>query len=208
MGRYHTTSAQSHLELGWNVGSLFIGTLDLKSELGVSPGINLRLGMGLRAQSYPIEQVAQNRIFAFYRQPRNLGSFISVGFRAWNPTDNPYQYPYLALDVVGIHYRETLLVRPNGQTPAHPSNIRGWTAGISATLGFVLRLARKWHMDAGIQLGYAPPREELLSYYHPGIGFSTFGSGIIGIKGGHIQPILALRYTLQTAHTQRIREME
>jgi hypothetical protein len=200
---------QYKIYLGINISPLIINTIDLNGEIQLSSFLALQAKTGTRFQNHESTDPPGLKFLSDYIQRKNKAAFLSLGVRLFNLTPTEYEYPYIAFDVVGIYYSETIL-----DTDASTGGIsifrdvNGFRIGGSFTLGFVWRLSDRIHLDLGLQLGYAPQRKEINAYYFPGLGYSTFGIGVLSIKGGHIQPLISLKYNIFKDKRQRIREMD
>ncbi|MEZ4772641.1 MAG: hypothetical protein R3D00_05605 [Bacteroidia bacterium] len=203
------TIAQPKTDLGVNIAALMMGTGDVRANMQMTPGISLELGAGVRNQNRNREGVAPGfHALSDFVQQKNRAAYFSAGGRLTNPSENDYEYPYMGFHLIGVWYQENLLPEdPLNSNPALKS-VSGFKLGVSTTIGFSLRISSVLYIDLAAQMGYSKPRKDLLAYYLPGLGFSTFGYGYIGVRGGHLQPVITLRYTIIKDRRMRIREME
>ncbi|MDX2245391.1 MAG: hypothetical protein SF052_01340 [Bacteroidia bacterium] len=202
--------AQPKTDLGVNLAALMMGTGDVRADIHLTPGVALQLGAGVRNQNRNSEGKAPSfQALGDFIQQKNRAAYFSVGSRLTNPQEDVYEYPYMGFHLTGVWYQENLLPEdPLNGNPAVVHSTSGFKLGISTTIGFSLRLTSTLYADLAVQMGYSKPREDLLAYYLPGLGYSTFGYGYIGVKGGHLQPVITLRYTIIKDRRMRIREME
>ncbi len=198
--------AQKNTYIGLNAASLAVSTADFRFERHVTSSLAVQAAGGFRFQQRDPGTKTFFQGLNDYVQYRNRSGFISAGLRLYESNAGRYDYPFLALDVSGIHYQDQVLLNPGSLSP-EIQTAAGWTWGVNATMGFVIRLGGRFDLDLALQMGYAPPREDLIAYYYPGVGYSTFGYSVIGFKGGHIQPLLSLKYQIVKDPRQRIREM-
>lgn len=197
--------AQKKSYLGINVTPLIINTLDIRYEHQIGRNFAFQAGAGARLQNRDSSGIPPFGFLKNFVEMHNYGAYLSVGGRIFDR--NSTEYPYLALDVIGTYFDETIQGDDgNGGIAIWDAN--GVKMGGSITVGFVTELLSRVHMDVALQFGYTPPRKDLNAYYLPGFGYSTYGLGIIGVKGGHLQPIVNLKYDLFKDPRQRIREME
>lgn len=201
--------AQPKTDLGVNMAALMMGTGDIRATMQMTPGISLELGAGVRNQNRNREGVAPGfQALGDFIQQKNRAAYFSVGGRLINPHEDVYEYPYMGFHLTGVWYQENLL--PEDPLHGNPASVStsGFKLGASTTIGFSLRISNILYIDLAAQMGYSKPRKDLLAYYLPGLGFSTFGYGYIGVRGGHLQPVITLRYTIIKDRRMRIREME
>ncbi|MDX2285660.1 MAG: DUF3575 domain-containing protein [Bacteroidia bacterium] len=196
---------QAHLSL--NLAPLIMGTGELRGEWQLANSLSFEAALGMRWQGTQLSE-PQLGALSQYIQPKNRGGFMSAGFRTFTKAANPYQYPFFAFNLTGVYYDEEIIV-PDYTTGTYQIEAAsGVRLGGSATLGFNLWISNRLNMDLALQMGYSKPREDLLAYYYPGMGYSTFGYGIIGVKGGHVQPVIALRYVIREDPRDKLRRME
>ncbi|MEZ4850424.1 MAG: DUF3575 domain-containing protein [Bacteroidia bacterium] len=199
--------AQPKTDLGINVTPLAVGTVDFQGGMKLNPSFWLQFSGGFRAQSKKSSDPLRTRFLESYSQLKNYGAFLSIGGRLVNPLEDEYEFPFIGFHLTGVYYNETLTPDdPSGGLP--PRNVQGIKLGLSTTIGFSLRINPRLYADLAIQMGYSKPRNDLLAYYLPGMGYSTFGYGFIGVKGGHIQPIIAFKYTIVRDRREVIRDKE
>ncbi|MCI4666730.1 MAG: hypothetical protein MRZ79_01115 [Bacteroidia bacterium] len=196
--------SQLRTHVGVNVPAALMGTLDLRSEIQLAPKFSLQLGSAIRHQNNELRSEPRIRALSNYVNLFNQGVSISIGGRLYEQDLSDYQYPFIAFDLTGVYYREWF-VESGGTEKIEVEDFR---IGGTATIGFVVRITEYINADLGIQFGYSPPREDLLAYYYPGIGYMTFGLGALGVKGGHIQPLISFRYNIIRDKRQRIHSME
>lgn len=202
-------SAQYRTYLGINVSPLILNTLEVRADMQLTPGFAVQSSLGMRLQRNLDGRPPSLGALSNFVGRQNYAGFLSLGARFINPADNRYDYPFLAIDFTGLYLdEEYLLTDQSGGGLPTPVAFRGFTFGVSATMGFVVYVSDRWRADLGLQIGYAPPRDDLVAYFYPGLGYSTFGRGIIGIRGGHIQPLIAFKYNILQDRRQRIRSME
>lgn len=200
---------QKKIHLGVNLTPLLINTIDLSGEIQISNFLAVQGRMGGRFQQQKELDSPRLSFLSDYTQKKNQAAFLSLGARFFNLVPTEYEYPYIAFDFIGVYYSETILdVAATGSGISIFEDVNGIRAGVSFTLGFVWRLSNRLYLDMGLQLGYASPRKEINSYFFPGLGYSTFGIGVLSIKGGHIQPLISLKYNIFKDKRQRIREMD
>lgn len=203
-----TIYGQRSLQLGLNVTPLIMNTVELRGEYDLTSHIALQGGAGFRAHARNESAIIRIQALQSYVQERNQAAFISLGGRIFNAEDNPYEVPFIGLSVTLGYYRDEILETDRGPSPPVTQIAEGFQIGLSANIGFDIRISSKLHLDLAMQMGYSPPREELLQYYNSGLGFSTYGPGVLGVKGGHLQPQITLKYTVIKDKRQRIWEME
>lgn len=205
----YSLMAQSKTELGINVASFLAGTLDIRASRQMTPALSLQLGTGLRLQGRdPEGRLRALDGLSDYVQQRNTGAYFSVGGRLINPQEDEYEYPYIGFHLIGVYYKDDLLPEYTPPAGQNPETVSGLKLGFSTTIGFSFRLTPRMYLDLAAQMGYSPPREDLLAYYLPGMGYSTFGFGYIGVRGGHIQPVITLKYTLIQDQRRKLYDVE
>ncbi|MEM6804940.1 MAG: hypothetical protein AAF696_26315 [Bacteroidota bacterium] len=201
---------QDQTLVGLNLSPLLINTVDIQFERHVMPSIALQLGTGFRLQSRSGEDPVSPGFLSDYIALRNRGAYLSLGARFSTPDE--WDYPYIAFEVVTSYFNENIVPPPPG--PGLPSmpprHVKDFKVGVNANIGFMLRVANKLYLDVGIEMGYTSPRprHDVLAYYLPGMGISTFGLGRVGVEGGYFQPTLAVKYLLKRDKRIRIREMK
>ena len=114
----------------------------------------------------------------------------------------------MSFALTGLHLREEVLQPAQNGNDPELVIYQGWKIGASMTIGFTIRLRSRLHVDLAMQMGYSPPREELLQYYYPGLGFSIYSPSAWGFRGGHLQPLIALKYSLIQDRRERLYHME
>jgi len=170
----------------------------------------LQVGTGFRLQSRSGEDPVSPRFLSGYIAEKNKAAYLSIGTRFSNPVE--WDYPYIAFEIVGAYFNEIIIPPTPNIGHSHPvaRSVKDVKIGINANIGFMLRLANKLYLDLGVEMGYSPPRpkHDVLAYYLPGMGASTFGLGRVGVDGGHFQPTLAIKYLIKKDKKIRIREMK
>ncbi len=199
------SAAQKKSYLGINVTPLVINTVDMRYERQVAKHFALQAGAGFRFQNRDSSVIPPFGFLKNYVELHNYGAFLSAGGRVFDR--NSTEYPYIAFDLIGAYFDEKIQ-SDDGNGGTRVWNASGLKTGGTLTIGFVTELFDRVHLDVALQFGYAPPRDDLNAYYLPGMGYSTYGLGIIGVRGGHLQPIVNLKYNLVKDPRQRIREME
>ncbi len=185
--------AQRNSYIGINLSPLLVNTLELRFEYQINRRLSFQLATGGRYQSVAINETPRIAPLEDYLQPENKAIFISMGMRFSGPQIS--DFPYISFDITHVHYWEEIVPRVSG---GHPqlSTVNDTKLGVTATIGMVSRITPRIFLDVGIQFGYATPRSDLLAYYFPGMGYTTFGFSKWGVEGGHFQPILTLKYNL------------
>jgi len=196
--------SQRNIYLGVNLSPLLLNTLDIRFEYQTSNFFAIQLATGLRVQNRELEEVPRLAPLKDYIQPENKAIFLSIGARLTGPRVN--NYPYIAVDITHVHYWEEVIPRIQGGKPPIRT-VNDTNLGATFTIGIVNRIYDRLELDAGIQFGFAPPRSDLLAYYYPGMGYTTFGFSRYGIEGGHFQPILTLKYNLIKNRRQQLRRI-
>ena len=199
------SAAQKKSYLGINVTPLVINTVDARYERQVGKHFALQAGTGFRLQNRDSSVIPPFGFLKSFVELHNYGAFLSGGVRVFDR--NSTEYPYVAFDLIGAYFDEKIQ-SDDGSGGTRVWSASGLKAGGTLTIGFVTELLSRVHLDVALQFGYAPPRDDLNAYYLPGMGYSTYGLGIIGVRGGHLQPIVNLKYNLVKDPRQRIREME
>ena len=194
--------AQSGIYTGINGVPFLFGTLDVSAEREVSPFLALRIRGGGRIQGRQQGEVPRIAPLADYIQLKNRGAFLALGARVFDRTST--DYPYIALDIAGVYYSEDIYRESSGGG-SRIHHAEDFTLGASLTIGMLSRLSSRFELDLGLQFGFSPARDDLLAYYYPGMGFTTFGFGRYGVKGGHMQPVVGLRYNFVPDKRFRIR---
>jgi hypothetical protein len=179
--------------------------VDIRYERQMAKSFALQAGAGVRLQNRDSSIIPPFGFLKNYVEVHNYGAYLSAGGRIFDR--NSTEYPYLALDVIGAYYDERIQ-SDDGNGGVSIWDADGVKVGGTLTIGFVTEILSRVHMDVALQFGYTPPRKDINAYYLPGFGYSTYGLGIIGVKGGHLQPIVNLKYDLFKDPRQRIREME
>ena len=200
-----TVYAQKKTFVGLNLAPLLVNTYDIRLEHQLSPHFAIQGAIGFRKQQRSAGENPRIVPLKDYIQFENQAISFSFGGRIFNRS--ALKYPYIALDITGVYYDE--LIEPRiingGQNVLSVENFK---IGSTVTIGMVSRLFSRVELDMGLQFGYAGPRDELLAYYFPGMGYTTFGFGRYGVEGGHLQPIVTIRYDLIKDKRSRIRQME
>lgn len=196
-----SSKAQNGTFLGLQVTPIGIGTLDIHLEERLSNTISLHLGTGFRTQRLDRRDPGV-RILSDFSTLTNTGAYTSLGIRLFNP-ETGVDYPYVQFGMTAVWYRDQYL-----DNLGNPIVAKEITWGSSATIGYVINFNTRWQLDLGLQMGYSPPRRDLLAYYYPGLGYSTFGLGRYGVVGGHVQPVITLKYKIRLGKRERLREIE
>lgn len=187
--------------MGLQATPLGIGTLDIHLEERISNTVSIHLGTGFRTQRLDRRDPAVRILSDFYTQS-NTGAYTSLGIRLFNP-ETGVDYPYVQFGMTAIWYRDQW-IDDLGQSVIS----KDITWGPSATIGYIINFNTRWQLDLGLQMGYSPPRRDLLAYYYPGLGYSTFGLGRYGVVGGHAQPVITLKYKIRRSKREKLREPE
>jgi len=199
--------SQDQTLVGLNLSPLLINTVDIQLERHIMPNMAIQLGTGFRLQSRDGSDPVSPGFLSDYVALRNRAAYGSIGVRFARPDE--WDYPYIAFEVVTAYFNELIVPPPpgDGLPGMPPRNVKDFKVGVNANIGFMLRLADKLYLDMGIEMGYASPRpkHDVLAYYLPGMGISTFGLGRIGVDGGYFQPTLAIKYLLKEDKRIRIR---
>ncbi len=183
--------------IGINAAPLAIGTLDIHAEERLSNTISLHLGAGFRTHEADRREPRLRILQDFYHLS-NTATYLSIGIRLFNP-ETGIDYPYVQFSMTSAWYSDKFL-SASGQEEWS----RAFTWGNSATIGYVINVDQRWQIDLGLQMGYSPPRRDLLSYYLPGLGYSTFGLGQYGVNGGHVQPVATIKYKIRVSKRERL----
>lgn len=192
---------QQRARLGLQVTPLALGTVDLHWEQEILRTLSWQAGMGVRYQELGVRDPRVGPLSNFVDR-QNVGGYLAAGLRLFDP-ETGIDYPYLQFTLVASWYNEQFMP-PGGSL----TRSRGWLLGGTATFGYQVKLADRWHLDLGLQMGYAPPREDQLSYYATGMGYSTFGLGRYGVRGGHVQPVILLKYLIRMNARDRLYDTE
>ena len=187
--------------LGINVAPWLVNTLDIRGEYQVTSFLAIEAAGGFRIQGRDIDQTPRIAPLKDYIQPKNQAAFLSLGLRIFSPSSG--NYPYISWQMSAIRYDEDIF--PRNSTAAQPVNVVENIWATTLTIGFVNSLSPRWDLDVGIQFGFSPPRDDLLAYYYPGVGYTSFGFGRWGIEGGHFQPVVTFKYNLVKNKRWRIR---
>lgn len=193
--------AQESTWLGIQLTPLAIGTLDLHLERHLTPTASLHIGAGFRSQQIDRRE-PRVKLLSDFSNLGNTAAYSSLALRLANP-ETGTDYPYVQFGLTGIWYQDQYLTILGEQ---RISQGVGW--GPSATIGYLIHVDDRWKFDLGLQMGYSAPRQDLLAYYYPGLGYSTFGPGRYGVKGGHVQPVVVLTYKIIQSKRERIRLAE
>ncbi len=199
---------QNRTYIGINVTPVILNTLDIKAEHELTRYFSLQMAMGFRAQSRDSTWQPRVRALRDFIHLKDQAAFISLGARLFDrPERWATEYPYISFELVGAYYNEWYRL---GNEPAvlQKINARGLKFGGNVQIGFVSELMDRIHVDFALQMGYSKARKDLLSYYFPSMGYTVFGLDIIGVKGGHLQPIITIKYNLVKDKRKRIREKE
>ncbi|RMG22982.1 MAG: hypothetical protein D6730_15450 [Bacteroidetes bacterium] len=200
--------AQKRTYIGVNITPVILNTLDVRAEHQVNRFFSIQMAAGFRAQSRDSVWRPRVRALEDFIHLRDQALFLSVGARLFDrPARFATEYPYISFELVGVYYNEEVIIRSDFQPPVklYP---KGAKLGASVQIGFVSELMNRVHVDFALQMGYSKPRSDLLSYYLPSMGYTVFGLDIIGVKGGHLQPIITIKYNLVKDKRRRIREKE
>jgi len=130
-----------------------------------------------------------------YIDIKNTGAFVTVGVQAYDSKAN--ESPYFGLSFVSSYYNERVITGFDPDQVPIIEDVSGVSLGVTGEVGLRLKIAKgKLLMNLGLQLGYIPVRKDILSYYTGGAGFSTFGFGILSVRGLHAQPTLTFSYNI------------
>jgi hypothetical protein len=200
-------SAQVRTDIGINLTPLLLNNLDLQAEWQFTESFSLVANTGLRYQTLNPEAEAPIRVLGEYVHPSNFGTYFAVGGRWFNHEVNEYQYPFIQVGLVGSYYEEDIFTRAadGNLTQRNASGVR---LGLSTTIGFVIRITQRAHLDLAMQMAFTKAREDLLNYYMPGMGYTTYGLDAISIKGAHFQPRVVFKYNIRQTKRQRIHNMK
>ncbi|MEM6346591.1 MAG: hypothetical protein AAF927_22070 [Bacteroidota bacterium] len=198
--------AQERTFVGINLAPLLINTFELRLERQLSPVFNLQVAGGFRYQNVGSENRPRVSLLKDYIDYSNAGLHLSVGGRIFNDSANPYEFPYIALNLNANWYRDRVLDR-SLPTPAIVQ-YDGLKLGGTFTLGFVIYIMERLYVDLGLQIAYSPMRADLLSYYLGGMGYTTFGSNRFSLEGAHFQPVITLKYEIFRDKRARLRDQE
>ncbi len=193
--------AQRSTHLGVQVAPMAIGTLDIHVEQRLTNTVSLHLATGFRTQRIDRREPRVILLSDFFHQS-NSGAFLSLGLRLFNP-ETGEDFPYVQFGLTGLSYKDRY-IGSGGQTEVSS----GWAWGPSATIGYVIHANTYWEVDLGLQMGYSAPRTDLLAYYYPGLGYSTFGLGRYGVRGGHVQPVITVKYKIRLDERERLYEVD
>ena len=201
---------QNRTYVGINVTPLILNTLDIRAEHQLTRYFSVQMGVGFRAQSRDSTWQPRVKALQDFIHLKDQAAFLSIGARLFDrPERWATEYPYISFELVGAYYNEWYLPynEPNMPTKI---NARGAKFGGSVQIGFVSELVDRLHVDVALQMGYskARPSDDLLSYYIPSMGYTVFGLDIIGVKGGHLQPIITIKYNLVKDKRKRIRSKD
>lgn len=199
---------QKSLQLGVNITPLVMNTLEVRGDIGINRNFSIQTAAGFRTQTRNESAVIRVQALQGYIQEQNRAGFISVGGRLFNAEDNPYEVPFIGVSLTMAYYSDKILETDRGPNAPPPILSEGLQIGATANIGFSIRINADLYLDLAMQMGYSPARRDLLQYYFPGAGYSTFGPGVLGVKGGHLQPQITLKYTVIKDKRQRIWEME
>lgn len=194
MGQRKTT-------LGLNLVPLAVNGMEVKLEKYLLHNLSLQLGTGIRIQNRNSENPERVRLLDRFIHEKNTNAFVSGGIRVFDPSLN--EYPYAGIQFTGFYYDE--LYR-NTDQELIPNQGFGW--GFTFNLGYLFHFGKRLSLDLGLQIGYAPARSEPRFYYYSGIGFTTLGLDVIGYRGGHIQPLVVIHYTIVRDPRSKILEQE
>lgn len=201
---------QDQTLVGLNLSPLVLNTVDIQFERHVIPSMAVQVGTGFRLQSRSGKDPVSFGFLSDYIAQRNRAAYLSLGARFSNPVE--WDYPYIAFEVVSSYFNEIINppITDIGQGPLPARHVKDVKIGFNVNIGFMLKLADKFYLDLGMEMGYASPRpkHDVLAYYLPGMGASTFGLGRIGVDGGYFQPTFAIKYLLKKDKRIRIREMK
>lgn len=199
--------SQGRTYIGINVTPLILNTLDVRFEHQVTHFLSLQIAGGFRAQSRDSSWRPRVKALRDFIHVRDQAIFLSVGARLFDrPSKMATEYPYISFELVGVYYNEEVILR-NEPHPPRKIFPRGAKLGASVQIGFVSELMERVHVDFALQMGYSTARQdELLGYYLPSMGYTVFGLDIIGVKGGHLQPIITIKYNLVKDRRRLIRK--
>lgn len=192
---------QRKTTLGLNLVPLAVNGFEVKLEHHMLRNLSLQAGAGFRLQNRNSGAIEKARLLDRFIHERNSSAFLSAGFRVFDPSLS--EYPYMGLQFTGFYNNE--LYRHTDQELIENKGL-GW--GFTFNMGYVFNLGKRLSLDLGMQIGYAPPRSKPDFYYYPGIGFTTLGLDVIGYRGGHIQPMACISYTIVRDPRSRILEQE
>ena len=195
-------AAQGGTHVGLQVTPLAIGTMDLQAEQRLTNTVSLVFNTGFRTQQIDRRE-PRVRLLSDFSNQSNSAAFMGIGVRLFNP-ETGVDYPYVQFNLTGLWYKDSYLDRPSG----HPKVSQGIAWGPSATIGYLINIDLHWQIDLGLQMGYSVPRQDLLAYYYPGLGYSTFGLGKYGVVGGHVQPVVTVKYKIRLDRRERLYETD
>ncbi len=207
---------QNRLFIGANFPSLIFGTLEIKSEYQFKRNLALQVGLGLRAQGREIGEKLSFAALQGYIEPRNRAVSLSIGTRIFNPPDYRYEreFPFIQVDFIGSYYNETIEISDPNTNNLFTKDVSGLKWGVAFQVGYHAWLFNRFYLDIALQLGYSKARsnkageETVLAYYLPNLGFTTFGLNRIGFEGGHILPVINVKYYLIQNKRDKIRDMD
>lgn len=192
---------QKKTTLGLNVLPLAVNAVEVKMERFLLHNLSVQVGTGFRVQNRNLEDVDKVLLLDRFIHEKNANAFLSTGFRLFDPSLN--EYPYMGLQVTGFYFDETYQ-----HTDQEFIQNKGLGWGFTFNLGYLFHIGKRLSLDLGMQIGYAPPRNKPEFYYYPGIGYTTLGLDVIGYKGGHIQPLFMVNYTLVRDPRSKMLEQE
>lgn len=198
--------AQKRTVVGVNFSPLLINTLDLRVEQQMNSIFSFQFAAGFRSQTVGENNSPRIDLLRDYIHVEDRGLFLSVGGRIFNSSPETYEYPYIALDLTGVYFKDVFSNHPDFTEPL--KTFADWKLGGSMTLGFVITISNRLYADLALQLGYSPMRPYAESYYLGGLGYTTFGPNRFSFEGAHFQPIITLKYVLLRDKRERIRDKE
>jgi hypothetical protein len=200
-------SAQVRTDIGINLTPLLLNNLDLQAEWQFTESFSLVANTGLRYQTLGPDAQPPIRALSEYVHPSNFGTYFAASARWFNHEVNEYHYPFIQVGAIGSYYEETLAsLNSDGQVVRR--SVSGFRFGLSTTIGFVVRITERAHLDLAMQMAFTKARQDLLNYYMPGMGFTTYGIDAISVRGAHFQPRIVFKYNIRQTKRQRIHNMK
>lgn len=199
--------AQRRTHLGLNLAPLAVGTLDARLESQLTRKVSLGMTIGGRMQGRKAGDSPSLGFLGDYINLKNRAFFLGVGAKFIHQDPLDYEYPFLAVDLTGMYLHDTYQVQ-DALGNVVEATAKGFRWGASLTMGFVLRVSDDIWVDLAGQIGYSPNRPELIAYYLPNVGYSTFGYSYVGGRSFHVQPIITVRYNIIKDKRQRIRAVK
>lgn len=191
--------AQYSTYVGLNFTPLIIRTAEFHYEKRVSEHISLEGRTGIRLQNRDTADLdLLMPALKSYIGTHNFATFVAAGARFYNW--DQWDYPYIAIHVIGTYYNEENVLRDYINPASYIlSKTSGMRFGLSGTMGMVLNLPWRFKLDLAGQMTLHRPRTvrgtDPYNYFLAGMGYNTYATSF-EIPPLLFQPVVTLKYDL------------